>query len=166
MLAAALELAGQPERAIERYRKALEIEPERTSDYFNLGRLYERIGKPTESRASYLQGIRSSRLPADEAKAEEDMLAAGGTKALLKMRAESAIKRLKESAQAGYVPPTAFAVQYAALEQRDDAFKYLDQAFTQHVPMLINIVTGRTLGPIRDDPRLKLLLRRMNYPAR
>jgi tetratricopeptide (TPR) repeat protein len=164
-LARALELAGQPVRAIEFYRKALELEPGSVGDYFALGSLYERIGKRAESLASYLQGIRSSRLPAEEAKAQEDVLATRGPKALLRMRAESALKRLKESAQSGYVPPTSFARVYAALEQRDNAFKYLDQAFTQHVPVLINIVTGRSLDPIRDDPRLESLLRRMNYPS-
>ena len=56
------------------------------------------------------------------------------------------------------------AQAYAYRGERAKAFEWLDHAFTQKDPGLVNVKTDPLLVSLRADPRFALLLRRMNLP--
>jgi hypothetical protein len=46
---------------------------------------------------------------------------------------------LVEESRRHYVPPTAIARLHAALDQRDEAFRWLDAAFDERTPLLLRV---------------------------
>ena len=63
-----------------------------------------------------------------------------------------------------YHDTSAFQVAqaYAYRGDRDKAFEWLDTAFTQKDPGLVNVKTDSLLAVLRADPRFAKLLQRMN----
>ena len=57
-----------------------------------------------------------------------------------------------------------FAEIYAQLGDNDRAFAALDRGYVVKDPGLIGIRVDPFLDPIRSDPRLGALLRKMNFP--
>ena len=62
------------------------------------------------------------------------------------------------------MPPSTFVFGYASLGQWDAAFEWMDQAFEARDPLIMPIQSYHFLIPVRDDPRYRALLRRMNLP--
>jgi hypothetical protein len=48
------------------------------------------------------------------------------------------------------------------LGEKDQAFKWLEEAYEEHAGGFYNIVVGQEWYPLRDDPRFQDLLLRMN----
>jgi len=65
-----------------------------------------------------------------------------------------------------WVPPVEIAGLYLAAGMDDDALEWLERGFEEHDPNLGYILTwGPTIwGHLRDDPRLRDLVWRMNLP--
>jgi hypothetical protein len=80
-------------------------------------------------------------------------------------RVEELLEEVERAAAAGYVPPSTFAFGYAGLGQWDAAFEWLEQAYEVRDPLIMPIKTYYFLDPVRDDPRYRALLRRMNLPV-
>jgi hypothetical protein len=53
---------------------------------------------------------------------------------------------------------------YAALGDKDEAFRRLEKAVTERSSNLVPIKEDPPLESLHSDPRWKVLLRRMNYP--
>jgi pentatricopeptide repeat protein len=71
------------------------------------------------------------------------------------------LAKLKKRKQAGYVPAGAFVNAYLGLGENDQAFAWLDQAYTEHSNILQSIKVHPYFDPLRADPRFADLLRRM-----
>ncbi len=75
-------------------------------------------------------------------------------------------RRLLESAEAvaatGYVPPSTFALGHVGLDDWDAAFRWWDRAVEVRDPIIVPIKSFPFFDPVRDDPRYRALLRRMN----
>lgn len=56
------------------------------------------------------------------------------------------------------------ATIYAALDEKDQAFYWLEKAYEERHGWLVFLKVEPELDPLRDDPRFKDLLRRMNFP--
>lgn len=63
-----------------------------------------------------------------------------------------------------YVLSYRFASLYAALNDKDQAFVELDRAFDEHDWQLQRIKVDPFMDSLRDDPRYKDLIKRMNLP--
>lgn len=61
--------------------------------------------------------------------------------------------------------PIDVAGVYAALDDKDEAFKILEEAIEQRKQQLIVLKEDPTLENLHSDPRWKVLLRRMNFPT-
>ena len=77
-------------------------------------------------------------------------------------RAGELLEGAERAAAAGYMPPSTFAFGYAGLGQWDAAFEWLEKAYEVRDPLIMPITSYHFLEPIRDDPRYRELLRRMN----
>jgi TolB-like protein/DNA-binding winged helix-turn-helix (wHTH) protein/Tfp pilus assembly protein PilF len=60
--------------------------------------------------------------------------------------------------------PYHIATVYAHRGDPDSAFQWLERAFTQHDPQMMQLKLGLVLRPVRRDPRYNALLRRMGLP--
>jgi len=68
----------------------------------------------------------------------------------------------KERAKQEYVQSWQFAKIYAALDEKDQAFEWLDRAYEARESSLRTLKVSPQFDPLRDDPRFQDLLRRMN----
>lgn len=77
--------------------------------------------------------------------------------------AQAIPKKLRAMASRGvYIPPTSFAWIHLALGEIDSALIWIDKAIDACDPMITPIKTYPFLDPLRDDPRFKALLHKMN----
>ena len=53
---------------------------------------------------------------------------------------------------------------YAQFGERDAAFQWLEEAYRGRATQLINLEVHPAWDPLRDDPRFKDLVRRLNFP--
>ena len=77
---------------------------------------------------------------------------------------EWSLAQLKQLARNRYVSPLEFAFAYARLGQKDEAFRWLDKAYDDHVPWLVRIHQHTDLDPLRADPRYEALIKRIGLP--
>lgn len=79
--------------------------------------------------------------------------------------ARKEIEKLRQLSQQRYVPPYDLAVIYAALDERDKAFEWLEQAYTDRSQRMVYLQQDPALDKLRSDPRYKQLARRMGFNA-
>ena len=63
-----------------------------------------------------------------------------------------------------YVSPLDFARLYARLGDREQAFKYLDDAFIDRSPGLVLLNIDQAWDLVRDDPRFLDAIRKAELP--
>jgi len=72
------------------------------------------------------------------------------------------LRRLEEAATVGYASPMCVAFCHIGLGQWDRAFAAMAEAIEARDPLVMPIKSYPFLDPVRDDPRLHALKRRMN----
>ena len=63
-----------------------------------------------------------------------------------------------------YVSPLEFASRYALLNDKDQAFTWLEKAYADRSPQLFNLNVDPDYDEIRSDPRFKELVSRLGLP--
>jgi tetratricopeptide (TPR) repeat protein len=81
-----------------------------------------------------------------------------------RQKAEEIIKRWKEIAKTQYVSHYWIAPIYAALGERNEAFAELEKAFAERDYFMPRLKVDPFMDALRDDPRFKEMLKRMNLP--
>jgi tetratricopeptide (TPR) repeat protein len=74
------------------------------------------------------------------------------------------IEVLKEQRKTGYSSAYWIASSYAELGDKEHAFEWLNSAFQEHDENLLGLKTDLSLDPIRSDPRLTELMRKVGLP--
>jgi serine/threonine protein kinase/tetratricopeptide (TPR) repeat protein len=151
-------LAREYEQTINRCRKALEIEPNYGFAHYWLGLAYEQKGRYKEAVAEFKKAIH---LLQSTPFAMAALGHAQGT-AGHSQEAQKVLRDLMESSTRIYAEPLGIAEIYAALEERDQAFEWLDRAYDQRSLWLNLLVKDDPrLDGLRSDSRFSKLLRRM-----
>jgi tetratricopeptide (TPR) repeat protein len=78
--------------------------------------------------------------------------------------AQKVLDELTEISMQNYIPPYELARVCAALEEKDQALKWLEEAYAEHHPHMAWLKRDPCLDPLRSDPRFQDLLRRMKFP--
>jgi tetratricopeptide (TPR) repeat protein len=81
-----------------------------------------------------------------------------------KKKAREMLNELKKRSRQEYVSAYCMAMISIGLENFDEAFQYLDDAYHEHSEWLCWVKVNRVLDPIRSDPRFKKLLNRLAIP--
>jgi TolB-like protein/Tfp pilus assembly protein PilF len=145
--------------SIENSLRVIELDPNHSGAYQYLGVSYLKQGRNAEAIASFEKAVELSD------RSGETLMYLGYGYGVTGKRTE-AIAVVKESEQkyarketnARYV-----AGVYAGLGEKDKAFEWLEKDF-QSKGEVSNIRWGLPYEPLRDDPRFKDLLKRMNLP--
>jgi serine/threonine-protein kinase len=75
------------------------------------------------------------------------------------------LRELEDLSAGTRVPPEEKAIVYIGLNERDEAFKLLDEAYQERFAGLINFTTEPLFDDLRSDPRFAELARRIGLPA-
>ena len=147
-----LYLARRYDEAIEQLRKTLELDPNYGVAHSTLSKVYEAQGRYEESLEERLKGS------TPETVAElRKVFAASGMKGVWKNRLNVLLERSKTT----YVSPADIALFYTRLNDRDQAFAWLEKAMAERSINFNYLVADPRFDNLRGDPRLAALLRRV-----
>jgi TolB-like protein/Tfp pilus assembly protein PilF/predicted Ser/Thr protein kinase len=161
---AVLYLGRQYDRAISEWRKALAIDPDWLMANLDLGRAFSAKGMHTEAiaqfqRAFELPGANKGGVANDEAWLGNAYALAGR-----KQEALGIINTLQQRSRQQYVAPISFAMIYAGLGEKNEAFRWLERAYRERCVDMNLLKVLPVWDPLRSDPRFQSLLRRVNFP--
>ena len=152
-LAEDLILAHRFTEAAEQARISLELEPGRAWAHYHLARAYLHQRRFEDAFAEFSHS--SEALPIQSATGIAQALALAGRK----QEAIGRLEELKKLAETHYVSPMMFARIYAALEDRDNAFRYMNAACQDRVPALLKLHYDPAWDGLRKDHRFSAILR-------
>jgi TolB-like protein len=146
--------AGRFDEAIAEAQKAMDLNPNYGPSYYVMVQAYSRKGMYDEATATALKAAQSSSKYAGPA--------------LLGIAYAHAGRREEALEIADRLEPSRswFTAQiYIALGEKDKALRLLEACYQDHVPVLpwIRVHNGE-YEPLRDEPRFRELVKRMNLP--
>lgn len=149
---------GEYERAIEQYRRMLELWPDFSEARLYLGLAYQQRGEFVEAIVQLDRAWAVSGQPAALAALGHVYAQAGRPDEARQILAE--LERLD-----GFVDPFHAALVHAGLGETDEAFGWFEAAFEARSVWLLHLMIDPRLRPLRDDPRYEDLVQRMDFPA-
>jgi len=163
MMAGFLVQAGRLDEALAQYRSIAAREPANAGPFYGMAEIFRRRGDTKDA----IDALRK----AYEYSGEEHgarLLATARTDADYD-NAEIAVARdqlqdLQALAKERYVSPLYLARLYARLDDRDNAFSYLELAFSERSMGMVLLKVDRAWDRIRDDARFAALVRRVGIP--
>ncbi|HLA09193.1 MAG TPA: protein kinase [Pyrinomonadaceae bacterium] len=151
--------AGRYDQSIEQIRKALELDPNFWWSYQALGLAYERKKQYPEAIAALEKARQLDANPANLGYLGYVYAAAGKS-----AEAQRVLEELKELSKTRYVSPYNIASIYAGLNDKDQAFQWLERAYQDHSFYMAVLRQEAPMDNLRPDPRFKDLLKRMHLP--
>ena len=160
-LAGRLLAVGRDDEAFRQGQETLELDPHFAPAHQTLGWVYLHMGKQEESVREFEAALKLSG-PADM----DLQLDLGFAYAVSGKRDEAKriLAKLEKLNQQGAVPSASIAVLLGALGEPNEAFDWLEKAYRERDPQLTYLKVGRRFEPLRKDPRLKELVRRIGLP--
>jgi DNA-binding winged helix-turn-helix (wHTH) protein/Tfp pilus assembly protein PilF len=153
-------LTGDFEQAIEQQEKTLETNPNYHPGYYVLGWVYKRKGDLAKAIDSF---VRATVL--DDCPLLLGALAHAYGLNGNRIKALSILDELEEQSKRRYVSSYSRAVAYIGLDEKDQAFYWLDKALEDGSAMLTWLKVGWESDGLRADPRFPDLLRRAGFPS-
>jgi TolB-like protein/Tfp pilus assembly protein PilF len=160
-LAVQLYLARKFERAIEQAHGTLDMDANFAISYAVLGEAYL-------ARGMYREGLSAlEKYSVLSRRCSASLALLGYSQARLGERKQSIqiIDELKAASKESFVPALWVALIYAGLEEREQAFTWLEEALEERFNRLAYLKVEALWDPLRSDPRFADLLRRVGFPA-
>jgi DNA-binding winged helix-turn-helix (wHTH) protein/tetratricopeptide (TPR) repeat protein len=157
-MGSALFFARHYDEALYHLRRAGEMEPQSSVVENWVSWIYEKKGMRDEAVTHDLTSLRRD-LPQDEIDRLRTLYQRAGWKQYWQRR----IDLMSPSGQQGCVAYN-IAVSYLRLENRDQAFLWLNRAIDHRCMWMIWLKVDPMLDDLRPDPRYSKLLRRINLP--
>jgi len=148
-------------RAIAEYRRALDLAPGFFLGGMNVARAQEELGLHEEAIEGFRVALARVGYDPEESTALAHAYAVAGHRA----SAERVLARVLERAKTALVSPYAIATVYAGLGDRDEAFRWFDDALKERDRMMVQILVHPRLDPLRGDPRFERLLHTVGLAA-
>lgn len=150
----------QYDKAIDQLNKTVDLDPKYPDAHDLLADAYARKGMAKESIAERQTFLR---LVGDDDGADtlgKDYAASGYDEAMRNLYNRT-LEAYQQVAEEQYVSPVAFAELYSLLNQKDDAFLWLEKAFAEGAPWLVYLPADPVFDNLRSDPRFNNLVRRV-----
>ncbi|HSB26796.1 MAG TPA: hypothetical protein VLE19_03025, partial [Pyrinomonadaceae bacterium] len=82
-----------------------------------------------------------------------------------KDKAKRILAELKKQAERSYISPFNIALIYVALDEKDQAFEWLEKAFDDRSLWMVFLKVDPRLDSLRSAPCFADMLRRMEFPS-
>ena len=150
------------DKAIEQFQKTLELDQNFPAVHNFLPAAYEQKGMYKEAIAEFKRSLPLM-------KGSETTLSKAGlghVYAVIGSKSDAAIllDELKQTFDTEYLPASSIAMIYAGLDEKDQAFTWLNKAYEQRAFQLQWINLDARWDNLRPDPRFQDLLRRIGLP--
>ena len=145
------------DEAIEALKKALEMDRHRPNVHHDLAEAYEQKGMEREAVAEYIEEDAVAGENQQVIAALREAYAGSGMRGFWRKKLDS----FKEKSKHSYFPPFAIAEIYARLGEKDRAFIWLEKAYAEQSPLMLNLKNRAGLDPLRSDARFADLVHRI-----
>lgn len=154
--------ARQYDKALELYRKILEVEPNDQDTIPVLVDVYEQQGRYAEAIEVGLRPKLSDANLKPEEAAEVEALIRTFEESGWQGFVRALLARMEEECKKRNVAPTTFARLHARLGDKDQTFAWLERAVDERDPNAVQLKIDPLYDGLRSDPRYARLLGRMN----
>jgi tetratricopeptide (TPR) repeat protein len=151
--------ARRYEQALEQCGKTVELEPNMQMGHWCLGQAY--IGE--HRYAAAVRELELANTLGTTPLILRDLAwvyAAVGNKS----KANAILDGLMRKVQSEYMSPYSIGVVHAALGKKDEAFRYLNRAFTERDSHITYLALDPEVDPLRSDLRFQGLIERLHIP--
>ncbi len=148
------------DRAIQQLKRALEIDPHYSDAHVDLGLVYESMGRYDQALAEFEKFRTLSGNPLLYKAYVAHLYAVQGRRA----DALRLLEELKARHKPGDMLCYSIALVYVGLRDKDHAFQWLQNSYTEHAVDLLDLNDDPRIELLRSDPRFAALLRRINFP--
>jgi tetratricopeptide (TPR) repeat protein len=154
-------LAHKYDRAIEQGRNTVELDPNFAAAHLLVGESYVQIGQHKEGLAELQRAASlSGNSPLYLAQVAVAHAAAGRRPEALRI-----VAQLRKISSERYVSPYGLAQIYAALNDEEQTFKWLQTAYDGHAVWMSYLGVDPVFDRFRSDQRFQDLLRRLGLPT-
>jgi len=159
-LARTLYYAQRKDEAIAEERRILEMDPNFFPAHNLLGMMLLEKGEKEEGLAELRKALELSH------GALISLANLGYAQGVTGQRAEAVktLEHLSELSRQRYIPSYYFAIVYAGLGQKDQAFAWLEKAYQERSNYVVFLKVIESMAPLRSDPRLQELVGRIGPP--
>lgn len=164
-----LGLMGRYDESMEHFRKSIEIAPDEAYVHERKGAvlLWQAKTAGKRERVIQVQAIDefqkavtlSDRRPEDLAWLGYAFAARGKENSALKV-----LEQMKLNPSKKYVSPFYMAMLYAGLDDREEAFSWLDKAYAEHDEWMVYLNIYPEFDALHSDPRFEAIVRRLRLP--
>ena len=150
--------AREYDRAIEQAKKTLELDPGFWLARMHLAGAYMGQGRYAQAVAELEKPGLSTAIPP----AYTGFLGYAYAMSGRRVEARRILAELEARSKREYVPPTAPALVYTGLGDKDQAFAWLDRAYAEREMYLLHLRSMPLFDSLRSDPRFTRLLEQMH----
>jgi TolB-like protein/Flp pilus assembly protein TadD len=157
----------QYDRAIDQFRKTLELYPDFAAAHEWLGYAYQQRGMPKEAVAEWGKALTLSG-KGDQASFVERAYSKGGLEPAVRVLVQQQLEELGERVKRGeYVSAAEYATAYTRLGDKEQAFAWLAKAVEERDRFALEFRINPLFDPLRSDPRFTDLVKRIGLdPAK
>lgn len=160
-LGSVLVFSRQYDQAIVQLHDSVELDPNYWYTHYFLGRAYEQKGRLPEAIEEFQRALELEKDNAENWANLGHAYARSGKSA----EALKIIDHLKELSATSYIAPYNIAAIYGGLEDKDQAFAWLDRAYNDRSCMLVLYLSNDPrMDSLRSDSRFAELVRRIGLP--
>jgi len=153
-----LYMAHRYDEAIAQIRKTIELEPRFAHAHCWLGKAYLQVGLLQDGLAEL---EKAASLPGGDSQLYERWLGYAYARSRKRDEAFKVISAINSQAQQRFVFPSGIAVIYCGLGERDEALAWLEKAYEERDPLLLDTRNEPAFDPLRSDRRFQDLLRQI-----
>jgi serine/threonine-protein kinase len=150
-----LSFAHRYDEAIAQYKRVLVREPDFPYAHQDLGSVYG-------AKKMYAEAIAETRLATEPS--DKGFLGLWLAKAGKRDEALKLLDELKQESARGYVQSFTIALIYIGLGNKEEALNYLEKEMSGHSENASGFAVFTELDELRDEPRFKTMLKKMNLP--
>jgi eukaryotic-like serine/threonine-protein kinase len=147
------------DEAITQYKRTLSLDPNFAYAHEALGFVYGLKGMYPEAIAETRKYLELTPDPNGNGYLGLWLGKSGGRDEAIKL-----LDQLKKDSTQQYVESFSFALIYIGLNEKDQALNWLEKAVADRAPTTINFGVLPELDELRDEPRFKEMLKRLNLP--
>jgi len=148
---------------VTEFKAALARDPQYLPAHEGLAKCYLQQGKGKEAIDELAIELRAAGADPD-ADLLENAYKHAGTNGALKALYTARIKEYQEAASQMYVSPMLFANLYTLLNEKNEAFRWLEKAYQERSSKMTDLKIDPDYDNLRGDPRFDNLIKRVGLP--
>jgi TolB-like protein/DNA-binding winged helix-turn-helix (wHTH) protein len=146
------------DEAFQQWEKTLELDPNFALAYEHRATAYQVLGNESAAIADSTKAMELNGQSAEKIAAYRQTATRYGLKAIYRNELEDLLAKEKRGENVSFI---SFAWSYASLGQKQEAFKYIEKAYSERSAEMVLVLTSRKFAPLYSDPRFAELLKRI-----